>query len=118
MNNGLVNLNFQNHLVRIVEKDGEPWFVAKDVAEALGYVWAKSATIRHVPEEWKTIIPIEGAIPNCPPKNGRGVNSIHTLGGNYVHLKRKLRGKIPQSPECRRLKNQFFASHRGGGYRA
>jgi prophage antirepressor-like protein len=34
----------------------EPWW-AKDVAEALGYVWHHNV-VSHVPEEWKGIIPI------------------------------------------------------------
>jgi prophage antirepressor-like protein len=29
--------NFHNHEVRIVLRDGEPWFVAADVCVALGY---------------------------------------------------------------------------------
>ncbi|MBW6397041.1 phage antirepressor KilAC domain-containing protein [Roseomonas sp. HJA6] len=41
--------------VRAVTWNGTPAFVAKDVAEALGYVWAGSATIKHVPEEWKGV---------------------------------------------------------------
>ena len=38
--------------VRVVMKEGEPWFVARDVAEALGYTWSGSR-FSHVPEEWK-----------------------------------------------------------------
>lgn len=38
--------------VRIVMRNGEPWFVARDVAEALGYTWSGSR-FSHVPEEWK-----------------------------------------------------------------
>ena len=39
--------------VRVVEKDGDPWFVAKDVAEALGYQWNGAPRIAHVPDEWR-----------------------------------------------------------------
>lgn len=35
--------------------DGEPLFVAKDVAEALGYVWKGTDNIRHIPEEWRGV---------------------------------------------------------------
>jgi prophage antirepressor-like protein len=41
--------------VRAVLIDGEPWFVAKDVAEALDYTWNGSARIEHVPEEWRGV---------------------------------------------------------------
>jgi anti-repressor protein len=50
--------------VRVTEIGGEMHFVAKDVAESLGYKWAGIATIQHVPEEW------------------RGVNSVLTPKGN------------------------------------
>lgn len=38
--------------VRVVDVNGEPWFVARDVCEALGYTWSGSR-ISHIPEEWK-----------------------------------------------------------------
>jgi phage antirepressor protein len=37
--------------VRIVEIDGEPWFVGKDVAEILGYTDLAHAVLDHVDEE-------------------------------------------------------------------
>jgi prophage antirepressor-like protein len=43
--------------VRALEQDGEPWFVAKDIAEALGYAWQPNL-VSHVPEEWRGIKPI------------------------------------------------------------
>ena len=36
-NNNLQVFNFEGHSTRIVMKDGETWFVAKDIAEVLGY---------------------------------------------------------------------------------
>lgn len=41
--------------VRVVMQGSEPWFVAKDVCEALGYQWNGAARIAHVPEEWKRV---------------------------------------------------------------
>lgn len=32
----LINFNFENQTVRVVEKQGEPWFVANDVCDVLG----------------------------------------------------------------------------------
>lgn len=37
MDNGTQVFQFDGAKVRVVVKDGEPWFVAKDVAEVLGY---------------------------------------------------------------------------------
>lgn len=48
--------NYQNQEVRTVIQDGQPWFVAKDVAEILGYANTKDAISSHVDEEDKTII--------------------------------------------------------------
>ena len=42
---------FQNHEfgeVRTVNIGGEPWFVGKDIALALGYINTKDALSRHV----------------------------------------------------------------------
>lgn len=41
--------------VRVVMHNGEPWFVAKDVCEALGYQWNGAARIAHIPEEWRGV---------------------------------------------------------------
>ncbi|MER2529289.1 MAG: BRO family protein [Candidatus Competibacter denitrificans] len=49
--------------IRVVEFDGEPWFVAKDITDALEYQRFDTNLIANVPEEWK------------------GTNPIRTLGG-------------------------------------
>ena len=42
--------------VRIIhDKNGELLFVAKDVAESLGYTWNGLPRIAHVPEEWRMV---------------------------------------------------------------
>lgn len=50
--------------IRTLQKDGEPWFVGKDVAAALGYSNPRKAIADHVDEEDK------------------GVTNCYTLGGN------------------------------------
>lgn len=37
--------------LRTIENDGDPWFVGKDVAEALGYAKARNAISKHVDDE-------------------------------------------------------------------
>ena len=64
---------FQNKVfgaVRVVEHNGEPWFVAKDIARALDYAEQSNPArlFRSVPEEWK------------------GVKQIHTPGGEQDML--------------------------------
>lgn len=42
--------------IRTIVRDGEPWFVGKDVAAILGYKNIKDALITHVDKEDKTLI--------------------------------------------------------------
>ena len=56
MSNAIQPFAFEDHLVRTIMDDGgEPWFVVKDVALALGYQWNGAACIAHVPEEWRGV---------------------------------------------------------------
>lgn len=48
--------------VRTVTIENEPWFVGKDVAEALGYSKARNAISAHVSDEDKKDAPIQGAL--------------------------------------------------------
>lgn len=45
--NAVVPYTFDGASVRVIEISGEPWFVGKDVAEALGYVDASTAIRSH-----------------------------------------------------------------------
>lgn len=47
--------------IRIIEQNGEPWFVARDVAELLGYTKPQNAVAMHVDEEDKTTALIQGS---------------------------------------------------------
>lgn len=49
--NELKSWDYDSHEIRTIEKDGEPWFVAKDVATVLGYKNTKDAVARHVDPE-------------------------------------------------------------------
>lgn len=62
MNDMKIFENSEFGAVRVVDVNGEPWFVASDVARALGYPESSIATISklfgHVPDEWKGRNPI------------------------------------------------------------
>lgn len=65
--------------VRVLEIDGQPWFVGKDVAYALGYERATKAIQDHVDEEDKDGIPIQDSIgrqQNTPVINESGLYSL------------------------------------------
>lgn len=51
--NDLQVFNYEGASVRVIDRDGEPWFVGKDVAEILGYSNPSKALIDHVDEEDK-----------------------------------------------------------------
>ena len=64
--------------IRTVTIDGEPWFVGKDVAEALGYVKARNAIREYVAEEdaLKQGIHSEGGIQQTTIINESGLYSL------------------------------------------
>ena len=69
MTERLMPFAFEEQLVRCrLDEHGEPWFVAKDVALALGYQWNGLKNIQHIPEEW------------------RGVESVSTPSGTQTML--------------------------------
>lgn len=63
MTNVTQKFDFNSHSVRVVLLDGQPWFVAKDVCDALGYANSRKATADHL------------------DSNEKGVASGDTLGG-------------------------------------
>ncbi|HRY16215.1 MAG TPA: Bro-N domain-containing protein [Candidatus Competibacteraceae bacterium] len=46
-NTPLVPFQFESHAIRVLTIDGQPWFVAKDVAETLGYKDTVNAIKQH-----------------------------------------------------------------------
>lgn len=56
MQTNITPFAFEESLVRVItDENGEPWFVAKDVALALDYEWNGIKNIQHVPEEWRRV---------------------------------------------------------------
>lgn len=50
--------------IRTITKDGEPWFVGKDITEKLGYKNGSRDIARHVDEDDQIVIPIPGDTQN------------------------------------------------------
>ena len=61
--NNIETFDFEEHPVRLVEMDGDPWFVAADVARVLEY--------EHTPHATRLLDDDE-----------KGVHIVHTLGGD------------------------------------
>ena len=62
--------------VRVVEIDGEPWFVGKDVATILGYSNSRDAIAKHVDEE-------DRGVANCDTLGGSQEISVINESGLY-----------------------------------
>lgn len=78
MNNLQIFENQEFGSIRTVTIDGEPWFVGKDVAEALGYVDPKDAIRKHVDSEDKLLVQ-KGQIATLEIPN-RGMTIINESG--------------------------------------
>lgn len=55
MKNNIVAFKYEEQQVRTIEKNGEPWFVGKDVAAILGYSDTADAVKKHVDPEDKGV---------------------------------------------------------------
>lgn len=56
MKNNIVAFHYEEQQVRTIEKNGEPWFVGKDVADILGYTDTAQAVRKHIDDEDKGVV--------------------------------------------------------------
>lgn len=91
MKNNIVafNYNYKEHQVRAIEKNGEPWFVGKDVAEILGYSNPRDALAKHVDDEDK-------GVAKCDTLGGAQELTIINESGLYSLI---LSSKLPTAKE-------------------
>lgn len=78
MNNLKIFENKEFGQIRTVVKDGEPWFVGKDVADILGYSNPRKAIGDHVDEEDKGVTKCDtlGGVQNLTVINESGLYSL------------------------------------------
>lgn len=87
---------FNDQQVRTVVRDGEPWFVGKDVAIVLGYGNTKDALLSHIDEEDRAILQrSENATFEIP---NRGLTIINE-SGLYSLI---VASKLPTAKEFKR----------------
>lgn len=98
--------------VRTVELDGEPWFVGKDVATALGYSNTKDALAKHVDPEDKRQ---DDGVAICDPMGREQHPTIINESGLYSLV---LSSKLPTARKFRRwVTSEVLPSiRRTGGY--
>lgn len=78
--------------IRTIEKDGEPWFVGKDVAIALGYNNPRDAFKKHIDEEDK-------GVAKCDTLGGTQETTIINESGLYSLV---LSSKLPGAKQFKR----------------
>lgn len=94
----------------MIEQDGDPWMVGKDVAQALGYAKPENAIANHVDEEDKTSTLIQGSGSNYKSKT-----TLINESGLYSLV---LSSKLPGAKRFRRwVTGEVLPSIRkDGGY--
>lgn len=106
--NQLQMFNFENQQVRILEKEGEPYFVGKDVAQVLGYKKPENALSTHVDSEDKTTTLIQGS-----GSNYKSITTIINESGMYSLV---LSSKLESAKRFRRwVTNEVLPSIRKHG---
>lgn len=92
--------------IRTIEKDGEPWFVGKDVAAALGYNNPRDAFKKHIDEEDK-------GVAKCDTLGGTQETTIINESGLYSLV---LSSKLPTAKKFKRwVTNEVIPSIRKHG---
>lgn len=86
--NELQLFNFENHEVRSLLLNNEPWFVGKDVADVLGYSNSRKALNDHVDAEDKEVLTSRNVtLENIP---NRGITVVNESGLYSLVLSSKL----------------------------
>lgn len=80
--------NFGTHAVRVITRDNQPWFVASDICEALGYSNASKAIGDHLDDDERS------TITNSESRNGGGKLTIISESGLYALV---LRSRKPEA---------------------
>ena len=93
MNNLQIFKNEEFGEVRVIEQNGEPWFVGKDVADILGYTNSRDALGSHVDDEDKNTVAISDG------KRGNPNQTVINESGLYSLI---LSSKLPQAKQFKR----------------
>lgn len=75
--------------IQVIERNGEPWFIGKEVAEILGYKDTADALKKHVDEEDKQFFKV-GETPTLKIKSNYGAYIINESGLYSLVLSSKL----------------------------
>lgn len=79
--------NFGAHAVRVITRDNQPWFVASDVCNALGYINSRDAVAKHLDDD-------EKGVANSDTLGGKQQLTIINESGLYALV---LRSRKPEA---------------------
>ncbi len=81
---GLIPFDFDDHTIRVVEIDGRPWFVGRDVAAALGFADTVNALKQHC----------KGVVKRHPLQTAGGLQEVSVIAESDV-LRLVVRSRLP-----------------------
>ncbi|SHF00816.1 Prophage antirepressor [Modicisalibacter ilicicola DSM 19980] len=87
MTNALIPFNFGDNLIRSTVIEGKPWFVAKDIADALGYNNTSKAVNTHCKR-----------VETCPTEMGGQVRHVQIIPNGDVY-RLISRSKLPSAEQ-------------------
>ena len=87
----IIPFNFNSDPVRVITKDGEPWFVAKDLTSVLGYANSSDAIARHCKGVAKHDTLTEGGVQSLAIIPERDLYRL-VMRSNYLPLKNSKTG--------------------------
>lgn len=108
MSNLIIFENMKFGKLTVIEKDGEFFFIGKEVAEKLGYSNTRDALVRHIADEDKGVVKHDSL-------GGKQSFTIINESGLYSLI---LSSKLPQAKEFKRwvTKDVLPSIRKNGGY--
>ena len=104
--NSIIPFHFDDHDIRIVDHDGNPWFVARDVAVTLGYRNVHDAITTHCKGSRKTRLPSKGG------------NQEYTIIPESDVYRLVIRSKLPEAERFEKwvMEDVLPSIRKTGGY--
>ena len=119
MNELMVFNNAEFGKIRTIEINGEPWFVGKDVASALGYAKPRNAIATHVDEEDKKDAPIQGDLGGTQEMTIINESGVYALiFGSKLPNAKKFKHWVTSEilPTIRKTGTYLIAQHKPDSY--
>lgn len=95
--NEIIPLWFEQHQIRVsLDDNGNPWWVAKDVCEALGIQWKGNDSLHGIPEAWRGVRKFRTPLANQYGEVGEQEQELITIN-EPARYKLSFRSRKPQA---------------------